>query len=66
MSKINKLGLDAQKLDMGISMLQNFLKGIDIKVDGKNVYVTYKLEFADETLAKSFAEGLKETYESGL
>jgi len=66
MSQNKKIKLDQQKLDMGLSLLQNFLQAIDIKVDGKIVYVTYKLGFSDENVAKTFAESLKETYEAGI
>jgi len=58
--------IDLKQLDMGMSMLQSFLKRIDIVVKEKEVHVTYILEFPDETIAKTFAEGLKKTYEEGL
>jgi hypothetical protein len=50
----------------GAQMMQQFLKGIDIKVKGKRVETIYKWEFPDELVAKTFAENMKEQFEGAM
>jgi len=49
----------------GQAMMKSFLKGIDIKVRGCQVWTTYIWQFPDKIVAKSFAEGMKAQFEGG-
>jgi len=49
----------------GQAMMRNFLKGIDIKVKGNEVYTTYKWKFPDKRVAVAFAKGMAESFGSG-
>jgi len=54
--------LSKEQVNVGMNLLAKFLKGVDIKVNKTVVLFTQKFDFGDETLAKSFAKRLAETY----
>lgn len=47
----------------GLSLLSQFLKKINIKIDGNQVIIEQVLEFPNETIAESFAKSYKEALE---
>ena len=49
----------------GQAMMRSFLKGIDIKVKGNEVYTTYKWKFPDKRVAVAFAKGIAESFGGG-
>jgi len=49
----------------GQAMMRTFLKGIDIKVKGNEVYTTYKWKFPDKQAAIAFAKGMAESFGGG-
>lgn len=47
----------------GLSLLSQFLKRINIKIDGSQVIIEQVLEFPNEAIAESFAKSYKEALE---
>ena len=54
-----------QDFIQGQAMMRNFLKGVDIKVKGSEVYTTYKWKFPDKRVAVAFAKGIAESFGGG-
>lgn len=54
-----------QDFIQGQAMMRNFLKGVDIKVKGNEVYTTYKWKFPDKRVAVAFAKGIAESFGGG-
>ncbi len=55
--------ISPQQYNTGLEMLKKLLKEVKIKVEGTKVIYTQVFELNDETLAKTFAEGLRKQYE---
>jgi len=53
------------ELTAGQQMMKQFLKHVEVRIKGNKVVTSYHWEFPDEIVAKSFAHGMKETFESG-
>ena len=41
---------------MGSKLFERYCKGINVKVEGSKVYVTYTFDFGVEEMAKAFAK----------
>jgi len=52
-------GLTPEQLQQGQTLLAKFVKKIELKVSGKLVDLTWKLEFPSEEMAKAFARGFQ-------
>jgi len=57
--------MDKKQFEIGMGLLKNFLKKIEVDVEGKRVVFKQYYEFPEEIIAKSFAKSIKEQFEGG-